>query len=528
METPSPSLGVRRARDLRQGRASRAPHSPPDIDAFFLGVHSATTFLFRFFRSLFRRPFEVREILRQCYEVGSGRFPLITLTGFVTGIVFTKQSRPSLATFGASSWLPSLITIALVRALAPLVTALICAGKVGSNIGAELGSMRVTEQIDAMEVSAVDPMKFLVVTRVIATTTMVPVLMLYCAVIGLLGSYVDVHAHELTSLRSFLRSGFQEISFLDARLVGREVDHLRIHDRDHGHLQGLHGDERNRGRRARGERGRRLLDVRDLHRRGDHRADHRLDPGLVMETVITIRRLFKSFGERKVLRGIDLELAKTENLVVLGRSGSGKSVLIKVIAGLLKPDSGTVEVLGHKVDELDDRDLQALRRRLGFLFQHSALYDSMSVRENLEFPLVRNEVDLGTAEIDARVVEALEAVGLRQAIDQMPAELSGGQRKRVGIARTLILRPEIMLYDEPTAGLDPITSTEINKLINQVRERFATSSIIITHDLACARMTGDRIAMLLDGEFQREGTFDEVFATEDKRVRDFYDYNFTG
>jgi phospholipid/cholesterol/gamma-HCH transport system permease protein len=186
-----------------------------DVDAFFLGVHGATTFLFRFVRTLFHRPLELKEVLRQCYEVGCRSLPLITLTGFVTGIVFTKQSRPSLAAFGASSWLPSLITIALVRALAPLVTALICAGKVGSNIGAELGSMRVTEQIDAMEVSAVDPMKFLVVTRVIATTLMVPVLMLYCAMIGLLGSYVDVHAHELTSLRTFFDGGFQEISFLD-------------------------------------------------------------------------------------------------------------------------------------------------------------------------------------------------------------------------------------------------------------------------------------------------------------------------
>jgi phospholipid/cholesterol/gamma-HCH transport system ATP-binding protein len=247
-----------------------------------------------------------------------------------------------------------------------------------------------------------------------------------------------------------------------------------------------------------------------------------------MEEVITLQRLFKSFGERKVLRGVDLDLHKTENLVVLGRSGSGKSVLIKIIAGLLKPDSGLVEVLGQKVDELEERPLQALRRRLGFLFQHSALYDSMSVRENLEFPLVRNVAGLTVQEIETRVVESLEAVGLRQAIDQMPAELSGGMRKRIGIARTLILRPEIMLYDEPTAGLDPITSTEINNLINEVRERFSTSSIIITHDLACARMTGNRIAMLLDGEFQREGEFDDVFATQDPRVRDFYDYNFTG
>ena len=247
-----------------------------------------------------------------------------------------------------------------------------------------------------------------------------------------------------------------------------------------------------------------------------------------MDEVITIRRLFKSFGDLKVLRGIDLDLQKTENLVVLGRSGSGKSVLIKIIAGLLRPDSGLVEVLGQKVDELEEGPLQALRRRLGFLFQHSALYDSMSVRENLEFPLVRNVAGLTLREIETRVIESLEAVGLRQAIDQMPATLSGGQRKRIGIARTLILRPEIMLYDEPTAGLDPITSTEINNLINQVREQFATSSIIITHDLACARMTGNRIAMLLDGEFQREGVFDEVFATQDPRVRDFYDYNFTG
>jgi len=198
-------------------KAEARPHLfTPDVDAFFLTVHSAVVFLLRFFRSLFQRPFEVREILRQCYEVGCRSLPLITLTGFVTGIVFTKQSRPSLATFGASSWLPSLITIALVRALAPLVTALICAGKVGSNIGAELGSMRVTEQIDAMEVSAVNPMKYLVATRVIATTTMVPILMLYCAMIGLCGSYVDVHAHELTSLRTFFWEGFQEISFIDA------------------------------------------------------------------------------------------------------------------------------------------------------------------------------------------------------------------------------------------------------------------------------------------------------------------------
>jgi len=244
------------------------------------------------------------------------------------------------------------------------------------------------------------------------------------------------------------------------------------------------------------------------------------------DKVISIKGLKKSFGDYHVLRGIDLDLYKKENLVVLGRSGTGKSVLIKIISGLLKADEGQVDVLGTDVTSITPRDLMELRRRIGFSFQNSALYDSMTVRKNLEFPLVRNQKNLRRKEIDEMVERVLEAVGLKQTINQMPSELSGGQRKRIGIARTLILRPEIMLYDEPTAGLDPITSMEINNLINRVQERFNTSSIIITHDLTCAKATGDRVAMLLDGQFQRQGTFDEVFASDDERVKQFYDYNF--
>jgi len=185
------------------------------IDGFFLKIHSAFEFTIRFFKEVFKPPFEWKEIIRQCYEVGYKSLPLITLTGFITGLVFTKQSRPSLADFGATSWLPSLVAIAIVRALAPLVTALICAGKVGSNIGAELGSMKVTEQIDAMEVSAINPFKFLVVTRVLATTLMLPLLMLYTALVGLLGSFLDVHANEQTSLITFFENAFSTITFLD-------------------------------------------------------------------------------------------------------------------------------------------------------------------------------------------------------------------------------------------------------------------------------------------------------------------------
>jgi len=251
-----------------------------------------------------------------------------------------------------------------------------------------------------------------------------------------------------------------------------------------------------------------------------------MENGNGREAVIVIRDLYKSFGEKHVLQGVDLDLYKGENLVVLGRSGTGKSVLIKLIAGMLKPDRGSVMVLGQDVAALSEKELLALRLRIGFSFQNSALYDSMTVGENLEFPLVRNSKHLSRAELDNAIETVLSAVGLRETINQMPSELSGGQKKRIGIARTLILRPEIMLYDEPTAGLDPITSIEINKLINQVQDQFHTSSIIITHDLTCAKETGDRVAMLLDGKFVKQGTFEEVFETHDERIQSFYNYNF--
>jgi phospholipid/cholesterol/gamma-HCH transport system ATP-binding protein len=244
------------------------------------------------------------------------------------------------------------------------------------------------------------------------------------------------------------------------------------------------------------------------------------------DSVISIRGVEKSFGDYQVLKGADLDLYQGENLVVLGRSGTGKSVLIKIISGLLTQDAGIVNVLGQDINDLSSKDLLELRLRIGFSFQNSALYDSMTIRQNLEFPLVRNKKNLSKGELDKAVETVLDAVGLMQTINQMPSELSGGQRKRIGIARTLILQPEIMLYDEPTAGLDPITCLEINRLINEVQERYKTSSIIITHDLTCAKEVGNRIAMLLDGQFKVSGTFDEVFATDDKRITPFFEYNF--
>lgn len=244
------------------------------------------------------------------------------------------------------------------------------------------------------------------------------------------------------------------------------------------------------------------------------------------EQVISINGLHKSFGDLDVLKGVDFNLFKGENVAVLGKSGSGKSVLIKIIASLLKPDQGDVLVLGERPDQMSGRALNALRLRIGFSFQHSALYDSMNVYENLSFPLTMNTKNLTRKEIDNAVAEALDAVGLMDKIKQLPADLSGGQRKRVGIARTLILKPEIMLYDEPTSGLDPLTSSEINELINEVQQRYNTSAVIITHDLTCAKTTSNRVAMLLDGKFIKTGKFEDVFASEDAQIRSFYNYNF--
>jgi phospholipid/cholesterol/gamma-HCH transport system ATP-binding protein len=240
--------------------------------------------------------------------------------------------------------------------------------------------------------------------------------------------------------------------------------------------------------------------------------------------VVEIRNLFKSFGERKVLSDVNLDLFERENLVILGKSGTGKSVLIKCMVGLLKPDSGDVKVLGYHVSGLNSKELNELRLQVGFSFQGSALYDSMTVRENLEFPLKRNLGIFNRAKLNEFVMTALKDVGLESAVNLRPAELSGGMKKRIGIARTLILQPKIMLYDEPTAGLDPETAAEINELILSVREKYHTSSIIITHDISCARQVSDRIVALFDGRNKLEGTFEQLKTGNATELQPFFNY----
>lgn len=241
-----------------------------------------------------------------------------------------------------------------------------------------------------------------------------------------------------------------------------------------------------------------------------------------MSPVIHISKLQKSFGALKVLQDFNLDLGEGENVAVLGKSGSGKSVLIKCIIGLMKQDAGRIEVFGQEVSALSHEELDNMRVKVGFLFQSNALYDSMTVRENLEFPLRRHARKLSPKDMNDRVTEALENVGLSSAIDMMPDELSGGMRKRIALARTLILKPKIILYDEPTTGLDPITSKEISLLMLQLQKKYNTSSIVISHDMNCVKLTANRLVMLVDGVCKANGTYEELRLSGDPVIEQFF------
>jgi len=240
------------------------------------------------------------------------------------------------------------------------------------------------------------------------------------------------------------------------------------------------------------------------------------------QAAIVIENLYKSFGNNHVIKGFNLTVNKGESVAVIGKSGSGKSVLIKCVIGLVKFEKGRVEVLEKDITALSADELDKLRARVAFLFQSNALYDSMTVRENLEFPLRRHWVKTDKKEVDDLVMEALTNVGLPKTADMMPSELSGGMKKRIALARTLIMKPEIILYDEPTTGLDPITAREISNLMVSIQEKYNTSSIIISHDLNCIKITANKVAMLVDGRNYAEGSFEELSNSKDEIIKNFY------
>ena len=239
------------------------------------------------------------------------------------------------------------------------------------------------------------------------------------------------------------------------------------------------------------------------------------------EVIISVKNISKSFGKKKILKNISFQINKGENAVVLGKSGSGKSVMAKCLVRLEEPDDGKVFLFGKNILEFDEDDLNETRKKIGFLFQGAALYDSMNVQENLEFHL-RDNKDLSESEINSRVKEALKNVGLEKELEKMPSELSGGMKKRIGLARAIILKPEIIIYDEPTAGLDPLTSHEITNLILSIQKKFNATSLIITHDLECARMAGNKLILIDEGTLIAQGTFEELKNSPEKSIRSFF------
>lgn len=241
------------------------------------------------------------------------------------------------------------------------------------------------------------------------------------------------------------------------------------------------------------------------------------------DKILILSKISKSFGSNTVLKEINLEINKGETVTILGKSGTGKSVILKCIIGLLYPDTGSVKVFGENITELNESELKDIRKKIGFLFQSGALYDSMTVRENLEFPLLRSGIHIDQKEMTEKVEEVLNSVGLIDAIDKMPSELSGGMRKRIALARTLILDPGIILYDEPTTGLDPVTSREISELVLKMQEKYKVTSVVVTHDMPCTKLVSNRIVLLKDGILFKEGTFNELEKSDDEFVKGFFE-----
>ena len=247
---------------------------------------------------------------------------------------------------------------------------------------------------------------------------------------------------------------------------------------------------------------------------------HREDNKEQETKVIRIEGLIKHFGDNHVLNGFHMELFAGENLVIMGKSGSGKSVMIKCVMGLMQPDKGEIEIMGRNVLKMEQQELDQLRKQIGFLFQGSALYDSMTVRENLEFPLRKQRMP--QSEKDTLVMDALESVGLKHAVELMPSELSGGMKRRIALARAIILHPKIIIYDEPTTGLDPITAKEIIQLMRNIQKKHGSAALIITHDVDCSRVIADRMILLIDGVNYAEGSFSDLIASEDEKIRAFF------
>ncbi len=455
-------------------------------------------------------PWYPRMILRQMVDIGYYSLPVVGLTAIFTGMVLALQSHTGFSRFEAESAVATIVVLSMTRELGPVLAGLMVAGRVGASMAAEIGTMRVTEQIDALTTLSTDPFKYLVWPRLLAGLLMLPFLVLVADIIGVFGGYI-VGIYKLGfSPYDYINRTFEFLETQDVVSGPRQGRGVRLPGRADGLLPGLPLGRRRAGRGRGDHQGRGLgLDPdpdRQLRRDGDllQPMSTPPEPGIA-EPKIRIRGLHKSFGAKRVLDGVDLDVGKAESVVVIGGSGTGKSVLLKCILGILQPDAGTIEIDGEEVTRLSRRAREEVMHKFGMLFQGAALFDSLPVWENVGFGLLQVK-RLPRAEARAKAVEVLGQVGLPPEVaDLSPAELSGGMQKRVGLARAIATQPEILFFDEPTTGLDPIMADVINGLIARSVRQLGATAVSITHDLASARKIADRVAMLYQGRIVWQG-----------------------
>ena len=443
-------------------------------------------------RGVAARSVRLRDVAYQVQAVGVRSLGLVVTMAAFAGMVLAFQFGYGLERFGAKLYIGQTTVTALVRELGPILTALVAGGRIGAGIAAELGGMAVTEQLDAVRALGADPVQRLVAPRILAVTLAMPLLTVVADAVGTAGGLVVAWLQYGVPPRLFV-SGVEEfvtISDFGSGLI--KGARLRRHRRRHLLVGGRQRHRRHRRRGARHHARRRRGGADGARRR---LPPHQADAVAVMESAVHIEGVKKAFDEKRIYDGLDLDVRRGETLVVLGPSGAGKSVLLKLIIGLYRVDAGRIVVGGVDVTELDEGQLREVRRKAAMLFQGAALFDSMSVGENVAYGLYEH-YQWPEARVRARVAECLEAVGLPGIEAMHPADLSGGMKKRVGLARALAPGPEIILYDEPTTGLDPSNARRINELINSLQERLGVTSIVITHDIDAALAVADRIALL--------------------------------
>ena len=508
--------------------------------SFLTTVSEVSNFALKAAREVFTPPFEFRETIRQIYELGVRSAPLIAVSGLAVGVVLSMHTRASLERFGAEAMIPAGLAIALVRETGPLTAGLLLSGRIGAGIGAELGAMRVTEQIDALEASAVDAFHYLVVTRVIACVIAVPILTTVMNFSGMLGGFLAETISTGMSIQLYFNRAFSLVDMTDYIPATHEDDGVRLHHRDDFLVPRLYHRVRDRGRRTcihalgravvnphhRVERCPRPSDLFHFSQGGRRMMDVLAVDAPVRQTpaagslAVRLEHVTKSFGARKVLDDVSLDVPARSAFIILGRSGTGKSVTLRHIIGLMRPDSGRVFVEDDEISRLSGADLVRVRKKIGFLFQSAALFDSISVGENVAFPL-RRHTKLSDPEIRQRAGEKLKAVGLDNEYDKMPGSLSGGMRKRAGLARAMALDPPILLVDEPSAGLDPITADEIDELLLRQKQNDGTTLVVVTHNIPSARRLGDELVMLHQGRITARGTPRELEQSNNEIVRAF-------